>query len=200
MSGNMERDPDHRRAMDRRRSTETRRYPEIEAAIAKVQGIRPDEASAFTARIRHLRNLGLPTDAPHPGHGRAAYYCSLDALQILIALRLHRLGVSPKIIVPLAYKIMLHFWLDEADEMEGKLEDLYVFIFPSDAHPEEFLKFGVPAGEKLKPENPPVPFVRGLDHMPKIEPLLPREFTRINVSAWARDLYAALEWQERPEC
>jgi hypothetical protein len=190
----IKRDPNVVSLLQRLRDAERLRYSDIENALAEVLRVPPDRAGAFRGRIRHLRNIGVP-EVPHPGHGRPASYSVLDALEILIALRLHALGVAPKVIAPMAHKIMLQYWLDAADERAGKLpDDLYVILFPSDARPKDFAGIAPPPGGKFDPENnPPIWFLRGVAFMPQAEKHLPREFTRMNVSAWARDVFRVLE-------
>jgi hypothetical protein len=189
----IERDPNATRAMQRLREAERLRYSDIENALAEILRVAPDQAGAFRGRIRHLRNIGVP-DMPRPGHGRAASYSVLDALEILIALRLHTLGVAPKVIAPMAHKIMFQYWLD-ADEVTGRLrDDLYVILFPSDARFEDFTGIVPPLSGKFDPENnPPICFLRGVAFMSQAENHLPREFTRLNISAWARDVFRVLE-------
>jgi hypothetical protein len=190
----IERDTDVRRAMQRLRGAERLRYSNIEDALARVLRVTSDQAGAFRGRIRHLRNIGVP-DVQHPGHGRAANYSALDALEILIALRLHSLGVAPRLIAQMARRIMLQYWLDAADERAGRLnDDLHVLLFPSDARSEDFVGIAPPPGGKFDPENdPPIWFIRGVTFMPQAEKYLPREFTRVNISAWARDVFRVLE-------
>jgi hypothetical protein len=189
----IERDPDVVSLLQRRREAERLRYSDIENALAEVLRVAPDQAGAFRGRIRHLRNIGVP-EVPHPGHGRPACYSVLDALEILIALRLHALGVAPKVIAPMAHKIVLQYWPDAADERTGTLcGDLYVILFPSDARLEDFARIALPRSGKFDPENnPPIWFLRDVAFMPQAEEHLPREFTRMNISAWARDVFRVL--------
>jgi hypothetical protein len=69
-------------------------YSEIENALAQMVQISKVDRPAFTARLRHLRNLGLPQTKP--GSGKRVSYTEADAEEMLIALLLERLGCSPR--------------------------------------------------------------------------------------------------------
>jgi hypothetical protein len=190
----IERDPDLHRAMQRLRDEEQLRYPAVETALAEVLHIAPeDQPRAFRARIRHLRNIGVPGIA-HPGQGRAADYCVFDALEILLGLRLQSLGVSPKLVADMAHRLTLAYWYGLAGEEAGRLQDLHVFLFPPDVRRSEDLgEILPPPSGRFDPEsNPPILMLRDLSQMPQMESWLPREFIRINVSAWGRDILRAL--------
>jgi hypothetical protein len=71
------------------------RYKSLELALASVFGVEMKDLSAFRARIRHLRNLGVPpVDAP--GSGQAVTYTRSDAIRLVIALEMELLGVPPR--------------------------------------------------------------------------------------------------------
>jgi hypothetical protein len=71
------------------------RYRHLEAALADVMEIRPKDMSAFRARLRHLRNIGVP-QLPNPGSGQPIEYSRHQALEMLIALQLEIIGQSPR--------------------------------------------------------------------------------------------------------
>ena len=70
-------------------------YGEIEAAIAQVLEIKPDDVPALRASLRHLRNMGLP-DIPNPGSGRKVSYTTFQAMEMLIALVLQHGGITSR--------------------------------------------------------------------------------------------------------
>ena len=57
--------------------------------------VKPRAMGAFRARLRHLRNIGLPR-LPSPGSGRPIDYSRQQALAMLIAVELEKVGQSPK--------------------------------------------------------------------------------------------------------
>lgn len=71
------------------------RYRHIETALATVFKILPEGMGAFRARLRHLRNIGVP-ELPKPGSGEQIEYTRGHAIEILLALELEALGVSPR--------------------------------------------------------------------------------------------------------
>ena len=70
-------------------------YGEIEAAIAQVLEIEPAGVPALRARLRHLRNMGLP-DIPNPGSGRKVPYTTFQAMEMLIAVVLEYGGITSR--------------------------------------------------------------------------------------------------------
>lgn len=71
------------------------RYRHIETALARVFNVMPEGMGAFRARLRHLRNIGVP-ELPKPGSGEQINYTRENAIEILLALELEALGVSPR--------------------------------------------------------------------------------------------------------
>ncbi len=71
------------------------RYGEIEAAIAQVLEIKSAGVPALRARLRHLRNMGLP-DIPNPGSGRKVSYTTFQAMEMLIAVVLEYGGITSR--------------------------------------------------------------------------------------------------------
>jgi hypothetical protein len=155
------------------------------SAIVAVTRTPPEEISALKARLRHLRTaIGLPSHLPQPGRGKVNDYCVIDGLELLLALRLEKLNQTPPTIVgPLATQMTVEWWRDAADEINGKVEDLFVVILPLD-----YSRFGETGREPSQ-----AIFFRGIARMPELENRLPPEIARINVSNWARRLIAALE-------
>lgn len=71
------------------------RYKHLELALANVFDVTMAGLAAFRARIRHLRNLGVPT-GQNPGKGTAITYTRDDAILLLIALEVELFGLPPK--------------------------------------------------------------------------------------------------------
>ena len=75
--------------------TESYRYGHVEAALARVFSVGPDELGAFRGRLRHLRNIGVP-DLPKPGSGRQIKYSRQNIIEMMLALEFEAMGVSPR--------------------------------------------------------------------------------------------------------
>jgi hypothetical protein len=71
------------------------RYEHVEKALAEVMKVTPKGMGAFRARLRHLRNIGLPR-LPKPGSGRAIDYTRQHALEMLLAVELENLGQTAR--------------------------------------------------------------------------------------------------------
>lgn len=70
-------------------------YPAIEKALAELFEVPAKALPAFRARIRHLRNIGIPDGYRPPGRGKAALLNLWQAKEMGIALRLQELGMAP---------------------------------------------------------------------------------------------------------
>ena len=81
-------------------------YGEIEAAIAQVLEIKSAGVPALRARLRHLRNMGLPK-IPNPGSGRKVSYTTFQAMEMLIAVVLEYGGITSRNAVKLTPLIAL---------------------------------------------------------------------------------------------
>ena len=81
------------------------RYKNVEAALAAVLEIKLEEMGAFRARLRHLRNLGLPK-LPTPGSGQRIAYTEKQAFTMQIALELEDLGIAPRSAAAIAMSIV----------------------------------------------------------------------------------------------
>ncbi len=97
------------------------RYKHVEAALAEVMNVKPKAMGAFRARLRHLRNIGLPR-LPSPGSGRAIDYARRQALAMLIAVELEKVGQTPKQAAIMAESIVRQ---SPYGQHEG--EDWYVY-------------------------------------------------------------------------
>jgi hypothetical protein len=80
-------------------------YRKLERALAAAMTIAPEQMAAFRARLRHLRNLGIP-DTPQPGSGRRVTYSLAHALEMLLALELESLGKAPRVAARVARAIL----------------------------------------------------------------------------------------------
>lgn len=71
-------------------------YGRMEQALAAVLKVPDAKRSAFAARLRHLRKLGVPAYEPK-GSGAPLRYSKLHGRQMLIALLLQSIGCSPRL-------------------------------------------------------------------------------------------------------
>lgn len=62
-------------------------------ALAKALEVPTHSRPAFAARLRHLRNLGVPKEKP--GSGKRQAYSDIDVNHMFVALLLESLGCSP---------------------------------------------------------------------------------------------------------
>jgi hypothetical protein len=171
------------------------RYGAVEGALADILAVPAEQAGAFRARLRHLRNIGVP-ELPKPGTGSRISYTFEHALELLIALRLESIGTAPRIISRLAQAITGEHFFHESSERAREWGDLFVFIYPAYTNPKDYAWLD-PATLRFWSTNPITPpffsVFCGLDQMPKFEPTAPDVFSRLNVSACARKLSAALD-------
>lgn len=107
------------------------RYKHVEAALAAVLEIKSKDMGAFRARLRHLRNLGLPK-LPTPGSGRKIAYSERQAFEMLVALELEDVGLAPRSAATIGASIVRqHSSLRELVARQSEY-DLFVAITPSD--------------------------------------------------------------------
>jgi hypothetical protein len=88
------------------------KYRIVEEALARTLGVREEDLPAFRAKLRHLRNLGVPP-IDKPGSGRKVAYQPSDAYRMLVALELEILGFTPKTAATGALS-MMSAWLPSA--------------------------------------------------------------------------------------
>jgi hypothetical protein len=102
------------------------RYKHIELALARLFDISLEDAPAFRARLRHLRELGVP-DLPKPGSGQQISYTQDHAVQLLLALELEAVGIPPRLAAASAKSLSRGrgFYASVA-----KASDIYVVIAP----------------------------------------------------------------------
>jgi hypothetical protein len=97
-------------------------YGQTEAALADLMGQNTKEArKAFRARLRHMRNIGVPC-IPKIGSGRRIAYTKAMILEMLLTLRLERAGFPPRVAALAAPKI------SELSTYANEGEDAYVFV------------------------------------------------------------------------
>jgi hypothetical protein len=63
--------------------------------MVRLFEVEPSNLLALRARIRHIRDCGVPP-IPRGGRGPAAEYSRLHVIQLAVALTLSTVGVSPK--------------------------------------------------------------------------------------------------------
>ena len=142
------------------------RYKHVEAALAEVLNVKPKSMGAFRARLRHLRNIGLPR-LPKPGSGQKITYTRRQSLELLIALELEKVGQAPKNAALLAESMAR-----QSPYGQHKGEDCYIAV--SENKPGYTVAFG------LKP------FMEMMGSAPDV-------FLVLNVSACVRKLDPALD-------
>jgi hypothetical protein len=146
------------------------KYRHLETALATVLDIKKDGTRTFRARLRYLRNIGLPSIVG-PGKGKTISYTPVHALEVLLALELQNVGQAPAAAAALAGRIVSQY--DDGDARE-----LLALIEPSTASRALSVKFyfGV---------------AMFAEHMNNMN-ILPPVFSLINVSHFANQINAAL--------
>jgi hypothetical protein len=104
-------------------------YKYVELALANAFGVEPLDLPAFRARLRHLRNLGVPA-IPRPGTGHTIAYGRSHAIQMLVALELELLGLPPKLAAG-ASLAALDGRLAEAEKAAVDGKSFFVRVYPS---------------------------------------------------------------------
>jgi hypothetical protein len=140
-------------------------YRHIEAALAALMRINRKSIKAFRAKLRHLRNIGVPR-LPSSGSGRPIEYSRRHALELMIALELEKLGQSPRTVALNAPSIVRQ---SPYGQHEG--QDCYVVIY----------------------EDKPGYIITAAEGFPEFMTKAPDVFTVINVSGCVRRLDAALD-------
>jgi hypothetical protein len=70
-------------------------YRHVESALVRLFGVDNSHIGAFKARIRHLRNLGVP-HIVKPGSGDRVEYTRVNVAEMALALELERFGKPPR--------------------------------------------------------------------------------------------------------
>ena len=99
-------------------------YSEFEKQLVDIFKVRKKDLRAFQARLRHLRNLGVP-NVPKRGSGNTAVYKTIDVLTAFTALALQGLGSSPSISADVARSAVGAF-----SEMQrpGHADDVFLIV------------------------------------------------------------------------
>ena len=106
--------------MRRHKQPPTYQYKDLELAMARNFKVNMQDLPAFRARIRHLRNLGVPKHKK-PGSGQKISYSRADAIQLLIALEAELLGLPPKVAASFSAAVMeTHAKKAEAAAQHGR--------------------------------------------------------------------------------
>jgi hypothetical protein len=85
-------------------------YRQFVEALVEMFSIEESNLSAFRARLRHLRNLGVP-NIPKRGSGNALSYSQEDLFTTSIALALQTLGFAPAVSAIIGKKAAGHVYL-----------------------------------------------------------------------------------------
>jgi len=91
-------------------------YRQFEEVLVDVFSIDESALGAFRARLRHLRNLGVP-NIPKRGSGNAVSYGRVDLFMTSIALALETLGFAPAISALIAKKAAQYIQLAGGHEL-----------------------------------------------------------------------------------
>jgi hypothetical protein len=133
-------------------------YSQFEKILAEIFSIKEKGLGAFRARLRHLRNLGVP-NIPKRGSGNTFIYTTADLLTTLVALELQALGASPMVSAELAT-----FARRYRDLVEWSLDD--VFLLATNVPGEELIErrttTNPPKFEKPPVGSAKIKFTRGL--------------------------------------
>lgn len=100
------------------------RYGEVEAILAAVKNIGPDGLPAFRARLRHMRNIGVPEGLPQTGRGGVLRFSKDQVLEMLWCLDLQEMAWSPKDAANFASHLKI--WWCLPGHREKRDGDLYV--------------------------------------------------------------------------
>ena len=170
------------------------RYGQIEQALAEILGVPSLERTrAFRARLRHLRNIGIP-ELPKPGTGQSVAYSYEHALELLVALRLESIGTAPRFLAPLAKSITNAYRHHETTPMAREYGDLFILVYPAYSSPKDYAHLNPTNLQWAASSGPPFySLFRGLGLMPKFEETAPDVFSRLNISSCARKLTTVLE-------
>jgi hypothetical protein len=169
------------------------RYGAVERALAGILGVPADQARAFRARLRHLRNIGVP-ELPKPGTGQPIAYTFEHALELLVALRLESIGTAPRVISLLTKSITNEYRFHANSERAREWGDLFIIVYPAYSNPKDYAWHNPTNLQWPSDSSPPFYLVsRGLELMPKFEEHAPDVYSRLNVSSCARKLSAELE-------
>ena len=145
------------------------RYGHIEAALVEVLGIKPSARPAFRARIRHLRNLGLP-ELRAPGRGFHLEYTRRQALAMLAALQLENVGQAASDAVDIAESMVR-----QAPYGQHNGLDCYVYVGVIEKGRQYTMAFGLEGVVKMMKRAPEVLLLLNLSAcVRRLDPALDR--------------------------
>jgi hypothetical protein len=98
------------------------RYRDLENALVAIFRVPEEGLGAFRARIRHLRNIGVPK-LEKVGSGTQLIYTRKQALEMVLAIELELSGISPRLVAPLA-----KFGAEKFFELRGRQESVYMIV------------------------------------------------------------------------
>lgn len=81
--------------VSKKSADQTYAYAIVEAALADSVGIAKSDLPAFRAKLRHLRNIGVPKIAK-PGRGTRIAYSKRNVTELRLALALESVGNTPR--------------------------------------------------------------------------------------------------------
>lgn len=70
-------------------------YKAVESLLADLHDVSPKRLPALRARLKHLKRLGFPAGV-NTGRGRPADYNAASVLQLMLALELVEIGLTPE--------------------------------------------------------------------------------------------------------
>jgi len=100
------------------------RYGQIEAALVEVFNVPGSAFGAFRAKLRHLRNIGVPKIAK-VGSGKQVRYTRENAIEMLLALEFVALGIAPRYAATYAAGGTAKIFAEDSSYYDG-----YLFINP----------------------------------------------------------------------
>jgi hypothetical protein len=103
------------------------RYQHVEAVLSEIFRVTDAGRMAFRARLRHLRNLGLP-ELPKVGQGIQLTYRTRHLHELLFALELEEFGLDP--IKAVAFVKRYFGILADASEKQRDGSDRFIAFEP----------------------------------------------------------------------
>lgn len=108
------------------------RHGHVQAALADLMRVKPDDMPAFQARLRHFRNIGVPSGLPEVGRGGVVDFTRRNIFELFVALEMHKAGLPPKHAALFAVEMM-----GRTAEVFDRLcrgDDIYAILYPSDSY------------------------------------------------------------------
>ena|SRR6267154_2497832 len=116
-------------------------YRQFEEALVQMFSIREASLSAFRARLRHLRKLGIP-NIPKRGSGNTFVYRVEDIFTTFVALALQTVGSAPAISAVIANAAARYFTRLGLEE-----QDIFLVVMNlPEPTPENIVDLTIPLG------------------------------------------------------